>query len=789
MAEPDEELISDISFLEHLSDGTDGQPWDFTNESLNRMRFRTPQAGVSFLKALARRHGFKLCVRDGIEKPYFRLYCSFGDHSKGKTSTKKNGCPFQLWISRRRNPATQEDFYVVGPSRNLTHTCEPIVIPEPVLQEEVEKSIASLKKIGVAPFLICEYIAERLDVPITVEDVDRVPVDFNSGNCLQQTDSLEQFMHDTYGSKNLPYSFETYSIASENDTRLRVAAFVQTPDERAHIERYGDVIMLDGTQMDQLTLRWDVFPVTLIDCNKQVICGGVFFLGLQTVPVFLWVLEVLYNCCGLIWKTLLTDEDSALMAAVPQFCSMGNRDIVHRTCVFHKRRNFIKQINARGYMPQLRRELIGMVQIICCGEDADEVEETLDRMEEMAPDLATYLNNNVRPALGRFAACTRSSAFTLGYLATSPAESANAMMHGKIPRRRMELAELSQAISCAFAMKRSEALGQKTIPVKMGKVLNPLKNYIAPKILQKLVRYIRASINFVTDGQGDCLLVRTRSRDSEAAKERCYEVTDRDCQCGIPASAGLPCPHLICAYRELENGAFPAFLINRRWLTQEPGPAFDHIDVDWGRVIEKMEKEANGQDDGGMELQGEVPDPDVDFALEDEIPEIGRRRSASNVPSFPPPSSDHDRYNALMTTCKEIVRLASRDPELFTYVDGELQMLLEGLADLGVSGDVTEIDRPATTKRGRPRNKGFSKPGRPAKAQCILCKGHHKWNDCPHARFLRDEMERGQHAGTGRRRSAGSGCEFCGGGCVDPKRCPSVLAARNAIADAVHEMV
>jgi hypothetical protein len=43
--------------------------------------------------------------------------------------------------------------------------------------------------------------------------------------------------------------------------------FTQTVDETENLRRYGQVIFLDGTDVST-SLRWDVFPVTVIDANR-----------------------------------------------------------------------------------------------------------------------------------------------------------------------------------------------------------------------------------------------------------------------------------------------------------------------------------------------------------------------------------------------------------------------------------------------------------------------------------------------------------------------------------------
>jgi hypothetical protein len=210
----------------------------------------------------------------------------------------------------------------------------------------VTTTVALIKTIGVPTFYICNFIGERFWVPLDIGDVEKVGLAWNSDSSLQETRSLGAFLWEQYGRRA---RFATKSLETdEGPEAFRVAVITQAPKERSNIEKYGGVIILDGTQIDRCTLRWDVFPVTLIDYDKQMVCGGVFFLGFQTAEIFDWVLESIHDCCGGIWKTQLTDEDSALTAAVPTFVGRGH-DIVHSICALHKRGNIVKQIHALNY--------------------------------------------------------------------------------------------------------------------------------------------------------------------------------------------------------------------------------------------------------------------------------------------------------------------------------------------------------------------------------------------------------------------------------------------------------
>jgi hypothetical protein len=72
----------------------------------------------------------------------------------------------------------------------------------------------------------------------------------------------------------------------------RAACFTQTAEEEYNVREFGNVILLDETAIDN-HLRWDTFPVAVLDRNCQIASGGIFFLGLQNSDVFQWVLATI----------------------------------------------------------------------------------------------------------------------------------------------------------------------------------------------------------------------------------------------------------------------------------------------------------------------------------------------------------------------------------------------------------------------------------------------------------------------------------------------------------------
>jgi hypothetical protein len=102
----------------------------------------------------------------------------------------------------------------------------------------------------------------------------------------------------------------------------------------------------------------------------------------------------------------------------------------------------------------------------------------------------------------------------------------------------------------------------------MQPLIGPLLGSLGPRILRELTQYIAKSLDLQVQNVDDEAIVRDTHPPSSIPGERVYRVMRESCESGEAVSTGLPCPHFICGYRELSNGGFPAFLIQRRWFIE-----------------------------------------------------------------------------------------------------------------------------------------------------------------------------------------------------------------------------
>ena len=142
-----------------------------------------------------------------------------------------------------------------------------------------------MKNIGIKNTQICEFMQIEKGITINTLDVASITTKLDPEISKIETFELAEFMYQING------NYELFSIHKET-TDIILGVFTQTKEEEYNLMTYGDVLFFDGTKVNN-SLNWEVFPITLIDNNRELISGGVFFLGLETTEVFDWTLKIM----------------------------------------------------------------------------------------------------------------------------------------------------------------------------------------------------------------------------------------------------------------------------------------------------------------------------------------------------------------------------------------------------------------------------------------------------------------------------------------------------------------
>ena len=311
------------------------------------------------------------------------------------------------------------------------------------MSEEAQDLVRKMKKIGIKNSQICEFIQIEKGISITPLDVSSITANLNPAFTQTQTFDLAQYMEELHG------SYDLFTLSKEEHNVI-IDMFTQTPEEEKNLLEFGDVIFLDGTKFNN-SLNWEMFPITLIDYNRELVLGGVFFLGLQTTEIFEWVLKIINKYSDSKFTTIFTDEDSALMVAIPKFYE-SVRPITHYICTLHKFNNIKKHIYQQDIPNKVKQQLVEYAFQLCYDKNPVTVEAAFTKMMEIAPSLTLYLLN-FQKNLHKFSYSAKGTDLTLGYNTTAPAESCNKMLKSYFPEKTLTLKETRELICRAILFK------------------------------------------------------------------------------------------------------------------------------------------------------------------------------------------------------------------------------------------------------------------------------------------------------------------------------------------------
>jgi hypothetical protein len=157
----------------------------FTEESLSRLLFNDWAEGIAFLKGLAKRCGFELCLRDRVFAQCVRFECSMSPRCHGKNKSHKTGFPFHFsLVCGDDGTACRVDH-----SKNLEHK-DHILQPGPqaiTLTGEVTDVVRRMKSVDIHRIPICEFVRGQYGVEILPADIEAVSANTDTDATLQDT--------------------------------------------------------------------------------------------------------------------------------------------------------------------------------------------------------------------------------------------------------------------------------------------------------------------------------------------------------------------------------------------------------------------------------------------------------------------------------------------------------------------------------------------------------------------------------------------------------------------------
>jgi hypothetical protein len=754
----------------------DEPPPGFPGLDLNDLRnlsFDTGDKAVDYLKAQAKAHGFKLSLRDSVASDRIRLLCHRADYGKG-TKTTKTGCEVRAKLLKRDN------HYYIKIKDRICHN-HPLLTPPPEdLPEPVAKAVSDLIAVGLPNIQIVQFIEKQTGQLFSTADIAAMRRPQNQQALISETDAV-------LDSLELDDDVFLYEVMLQGESH-RAGMLLITKWERANLERFGDVVWLDGTSLKN-DLGWTTWPVTLCDDRKQLASGGVFFTAFENEEAFLWLLQTLEGVLGPRLKTIFTDEDSALCPAMATFQQDIRPDVAHRLCYWHKRRNFQNQLDRARVAPEVRDQALLLFDRLCRCPSEAEAEEAITKIRLLVPSISEYLEREVCSRLRLFTEAFRAGALTLGYCATGLSESANSFIRRILPAKILTLLEIRNGITKAYQIKD---LGtERTISHERQQV-ELLEAEYGVKLQRPLLRWVDLLLNQAKR----CTITMSDAHGPEGSEARFFEAAIKghrswliklegdmvQCECDHVDRTGLPCHHLVALFQQGGNGAFPVQLIDRRWIANFEAariPRMPAIRIEEADLAQRIASDSRTSDeeDGDHhsnddcdrhQSDDEVPASDSE---DDELPPPGE------VPPAHSPAQSR-RYQVLQGLGKQIAQKAASNAERFDDIRETLVGVLESLTE-SCDGQVRDArGRP----KGRPPKHGHSQPQRSQgpKSRCLLCKSDaHRLNKCPHYPVFEDERRKYQGTTEGRQ------CSLCHYAGHRKDKCPVLKLAKHRVAEEI----
>jgi hypothetical protein len=496
----------------------------------------------------------------------------------------KCGCTWSISFYRNVNG----DYVITTDSRHLCHTGHSPLSPSelsanvdslrnvtPEIQEQVRSMINSGMR-GVE--------AERRYLMkvhnITIErDVFHNLVKKTKRD-LGIVDSSEDFKGLLYWLQGEMASRAAVARMRVDDQGSRVTAvFYQSADMIHHLDRNGQVLMMDTTFKTN-RFGWPLLLICGVDQHNCTVLLAVAIMQNQTTDCFSWALQHMRTSVSEeMWDgvaTVITDGDAAMAAAIDAVIPRAR----HIRCRYHL------EINLRSNLLPLLG-VIRMEEFITAwkGVVGQETEAGFTAAKkalhaQFQPALP-YLEKNHWINEQQFAECYIAHLTTFGIRSTARVESWNSLLKGMLQvNSTTSLAILFQSLQFAAsevdrrALKRAAEEAARLPPPLIARTfdqeVNPhLTYYAAGKVKSQFALQHNYDIQQkVVAGQDSVWWVWDRRPMDTKEEKREVQAKDEhmSCTCGYPSATLLPCRHVFVVNLYLYKTAFRRGQVGKRWL-------------------------------------------------------------------------------------------------------------------------------------------------------------------------------------------------------------------------------
>ena len=419
----------------------------FTAENLKKLRFKSNAEVYEHLQIEALKEGFRLSCRQALSSKYGEFHCSYGGRAKNKTS--KTNCQWKF----KTTVINENGIEFIGLRMDSSlclqhnHITKPMTTSHKIISDNVKDIIDKLSNAGVKPYQIKDFLEQQGIGSLTTSQIAAIAYRKKLNEFGIQSEALINYVKQMDGT----YFVKETSIG--NKTK-RVAVLTFVDNEIDNLINYGDVLFIDGTQMNN-ELNWEVIPITGITKEMSICCCGILFTAINTQELLQWMLKCLWKnqYARSKYHTFITDEDQAFTSAFENFITHintgidGHINIKHVLCALHKKKNFLKHLAKCSLNHKVRNEAINMFDTLAFSTNKDLADDALVHLKNIHPKLTQYIEEEIEPLIYHFSKSHIGEHFTAGYNTTSVAESMNRMLKRSLIGKKHTLLQLRMHFS------------------------------------------------------------------------------------------------------------------------------------------------------------------------------------------------------------------------------------------------------------------------------------------------------------------------------------------------------
>lgn len=486
-------------------------------------------------------NGIRFAHIDSFNSAYkynhMRIYCT----SKNEANVK---CPCSLKLTSKTKNYKFVAVELTSYKEQHNHVLNSENTNFLLMSVDKLKILKSLRRARVPVFSIIRIFKEWYDTNLVYRQIITLER-YYSDNKIDSLQSLElsNYMKDKDGLFFIKFD-------TKNGIKVTEAVLTFEKFELSNLER-SYVISIDGTNFPN-TMNWELVPITTKDNNSTIQSCGALFARTLNKDIVLWTFEKLFSLSqssNII--TVISDEDSAVVYAIPIWNKSNNKILHHILCRFHKIRNFLIRLKA----------------IVKNQEDYDEIKQHLRRMmstrfEEVAfkkileiksfgySEIDQYIENNILNNEEKLLV-SKMDTLTLGNYTTSNSESSNSLV--KRAHHKETLKSMREEITWWFLQKNrnfeyAESRKRPRIyPIQQKFNMKGPERII--KLLQfsfdKALRLIEKKPSNAVENSNESQIIYFDPLEKEDVEEVIVSKANLTCQCRRVIVEGLPCSHLI----------------------------------------------------------------------------------------------------------------------------------------------------------------------------------------------------------------------------------------------------